>query len=98
MPLNILAPRLRRKPQPRSSPPAHPPTPMPQRRGMLIKNVSERPLTLHLQTRDIPMAAGDEVLVTAEEVRDATLREHLQVRSVAVVRPATEEEGEQLAG
>src|SRR5690606_34495412 len=73
------------------------PTPMPKRRGMLIKNVSERPLTLHLQTREIPMEAGDEVLVTAEEVRDATLREHLQVRSVAVVRPATEEEGEQLA-
>jgi hypothetical protein len=69
---------------------------MSKRRGMLIKNVSERPLTLRLQTREIPMEAGDERLVTAEEVRDATLREHLQVRSVAVVRPATEEEGEQL--
>lgn len=64
---------------------------------MLIKNVSERPLTLHLQTREIAMEAGDEVLVTAEEVRDATLREHLQIRSVAVVRPATEEEGGGLA-
>jgi hypothetical protein len=64
---------------------------------MLIKNVSERPLTLRLQTREIAMEAGDEVLLTAEEVRDATLREHLQVRSVAVVRPATEAEGEQLA-
>ena len=70
---------------------------MPQRRGMLIKNVSERPLTLRLQTRTIAMEAGEEVLVTAEEVRDATLREHLQVRSVAIVRPATEEEGEALA-
>ncbi len=70
---------------------------MPQRRGMLIKNVSERPLTIRLQTREIAMEAGEEVLLTAEEVRDATLREHLQVRSVAVVRPATEEEGEALA-
>ncbi len=71
---------------------------MPKRRGMLIKNVSERPLLLRLKTRDIPMEAGDEQLVTAEEVRDATLREHLQIRSVAVVRPATEEEGEALTG
>lgn len=70
---------------------------MAQRRGMLIKNISERPLTLRLQTRQIPMEAGEEVLITAEEVRDGTLREHLQVRSVAVVRPATDEEGEQLA-
>jgi hypothetical protein len=70
---------------------------MAQRRGMLIKNVSERPLTLRLQTRAILMEAGEEVLITAEEVRDATLREHLQVRSVAIVRPATEEEGEALA-
>ena len=70
---------------------------MAQRRGMLIKNVSERPLTLRLQARAIAMEAGEEVLVTAEEVRDAALREHLQVRSVAIVRPATEEEGEQLA-
>ena len=69
---------------------------MPQRRGMLIKNVSERPLTLQLRTREIQMEAGDEVLVTAEEVRDGTLREHLQVRSVAVVRPATPDEGDAL--
>jgi len=64
---------------------------------MLIKNVSERPLTLRLQARAIAMEAGEEVLISAEEVRDATLREHLQVRSVAIVRPATEEEGEALA-
>ena len=64
---------------------------------MLIKNVSERPLTLRLRSRQIAMEAGEEVLVTAEEVRDATLRENLQVRSVAVVRPATPDEGETLA-
>ena len=69
---------------------------MAQRRGMLIKNVSERPLTVKLTSREIAMEAGEEVLVTAEEVRDATLREHLQVRSVAIVRPATEAEGETL--
>ena len=70
---------------------------MSERRGMLIKNVSERPLSIRLQTRLIAMEAGDEVLITAEEVRDATLRENLQVRTVAIVRPATAEEGEELA-
>ncbi len=70
---------------------------MPHRRGMLIKNVSEQPLTLRLKTRTLALEAGDERLVTPEEVRDATLREHLQVRSIAVVRPATEPEDVALA-
>ena len=65
---------------------------MPRRRGMLVKNVCEQPLTIRLKTRTLEVAPGDEVLVTPEEVRDATLRDHLQVRTLAVVRPATEEE------
>lgn len=69
---------------------------MPPRRGMLIKNVAERPLTLQLDTRAIAMEAGTEVLITAEEVRDPALREHLQVRTIAVVRPSSDEENEQL--
>ena len=72
-------------------------TPMSQRRGMLIKNVAERPLTIRLDTRTLEMEAGDELFVTAEEVRDPTLRENLQVRTIAVVRPATDEEAEGLA-
>ena len=68
------------------------------RRGMLIKNVAERPLSIRLRTRVIKMAADEEVLVTAEEVRDPVLRENLQIRTIAIVRPATEEEGDALAG
>ena len=87
--MNILEVALSRK--------STPLTPMSQRRGMLIKNVAERPLTIRLQSRVIKMEAGDEVLITSEEVRDPTLRENLQVRSIAVVRPATDEEDEALA-
>ncbi|MEM8556744.1 MAG: hypothetical protein AAGG50_02765 [Bacteroidota bacterium] len=67
-----------------------------QRRGMLIKNVSERPLTIILKNRGIDMTAGEEVLVTAEEVRDDILRDHMQRRTIAIVRPSTEEENEAL--
>ncbi|NNF57357.1 MAG: hypothetical protein HKN04_03865 [Rhodothermaceae bacterium] len=70
---------------------------MSQRRGMLIKNVAERPLTIRLQSRVLKMEAGDEVLITSEEVRDPTLRDNLQLRTIAVVRPATDEEDETLA-
>ena len=67
------------------------------RRGMLIKNVAERPLSIRLRTRVIKMVAEEEVLITAEEVRDSVLRENLQIRTIAIVRPSTDEEGEELA-
>lgn len=67
------------------------------RRGMLIKNVAERPLTIRLRTRVIKMKAEEELLVTAEEVRDSILRENLQIRTIAIVRPSTEEENDALA-
>lgn len=63
---------------------------------MLIKNLSERPLTIEMETRTLELEAGQEVAVTAEEVRDGVLREHLQIRTIAVVRPTTEDENEQL--
>lgn len=66
------------------------------RRGMLIKNLSERPLTIRMTTRKLELEAGEEIAVTAEEVRDVVLREHLQVRTIAVVRPTTSEENDQL--
>ena len=66
---------------------------MPARRGMLIKNVAERPLSIRLADRTLSMEAGEELLITAEEVRDPILRENLQVRTIAIVRPATDEEG-----
>jgi hypothetical protein len=63
---------------------------------MLIKNLSERPLTITMETRELELEAGEEIAVTAEEVRDATLREHLQIRTIAVVRPTTSEENDEL--
>ncbi len=59
---------------------------------MIIKNVVERPLALKLDTRVVHMEPGEEVAVSAVEVRDVVLRENLQVRTIAIVRPATEEE------
>ena len=67
---------------------------MPARRGMIIKNVVERPLALKLDTRVVSMEPGEEVAVSAVEVRDVVLRENLQIRTIAIVRPATLEEGE----
>ena len=68
---------------------------MPARRGMLIKNVVERPLRLALDARVLELEPGEEALVSATEVRDVVLRENLQVRTIAIVRPATDEEGEE---
>ena len=67
-----------------------------KRRGMLIKNTNTRPVEIPMATRHITLGPGEEQLVTAKEVRDAVLREHLQVRAVAIVRPSTEEEEEEL--
>lgn len=61
---------------------------------MFIKNVSEHPVDIRMKTRILRLSPGDIQIITAEEVRDAVLREHLQVRSVAIVRPATAEEEE----
>jgi hypothetical protein len=59
---------------------------------MLIKNVSERPVEIQMTTRTLKLKAGEIQLVTADEVRDSVLRQHLQVRSVAIVRPTTPDE------
>ncbi len=67
------------------------------RRGMLIKNVAERPLVIRLRKRILKMDAEEEILITAEEVRDSVLRENLQIRTIAIVRPSTAEEDEALA-
>lgn len=65
---------------------------MAKRRGMLIKNTNNRPVDIPMATRHISLDPGEEQLVTAKEVRDPVLREHLQVRAVSIVRPSTEEE------
>ena len=63
---------------------------------MWIKNTNESPVELVLGTRTIRLDPGDETAVAPEEVRDASMREHLQVRTVVIVRPTTAEEEETL--
>ncbi|MBT8401518.1 MAG: hypothetical protein KJO98_13655 [Rhodothermia bacterium] len=63
-----------------------------KRRGMIIKNTSTKPVEIEMKSRKIVVNPGQELLLTAEEVRDPVLREHLQVRAVSIVRPASEEE------
>lgn len=63
-----------------------------KRKGMLIKNTHTRPVSIAMESRTIELFPGDEQLITAEEVRDPVLRENLQVRAVAIVRPSTDEE------
>ena len=70
---------------------------MAERRGMVIKNVTEDKLTVRLTSRQFSLGAQEETCITAEEVRDRTLRDHLQRRTLAVVRPATEAEADALA-
>ena len=64
---------------------------------MIIKNVSEDALELRLDTRTLYLTAGEERPVTAPEVKDARLRQALQVREIAIVRPTTDEEADALA-
>jgi len=63
-----------------------------KRRGMIIKNTNPRPVKIAMATREISLSPGEEAMVMPEEVRDARLREKLQVRAVAIVRPTSEEE------
>jgi hypothetical protein len=64
---------------------------------MYIKNVSEHSVDIRMKTRVLRLSPGDIQIITAEEVRDPVLREHLQVRSVAIVRPATADEEDAFA-
>ena len=46
---------------------------MPERRGMLVKNVTDAPLDIRMLSRKLTFEPGEELLVTAAEVR-ATAR------------------------
>lgn len=59
---------------------------------MIIKNTSTKPVDIEMKSRKIVVNPGQELLLTADEVRDPVLRERLQVRAVSIVRPASEEE------
>ena len=63
---------------------------------MLVKNTHDTPVVLDLSTRTISLDPGDETGITAEEVKDPSMRDHLQIRTVSIVRPTTEEENDTL--
>lgn len=67
-----------------------------ERRGMLITNNGTDEVTVSMASRTLTIGAGDEEFITPEEVRDPILREALQERSIAIVRPATQEEDDAL--
>lgn len=64
------------------------------RRGMLIKNNGDEGVQVSMSSRTLEIGPGEEKFLTPEEVRDPTLREALQKRSISIVRPATEAEDE----
>ncbi len=66
------------------------------RRGMWIKNNGTETVTVSLSSRELQLGPGEEKLITPEEVRDSSMRTALQERSIAIVRPATEDEEEAL--
>jgi len=65
---------------------------------MIIKNTNPSPVSIAMTSREIHLSPGEEVVVTAEEVRDARLREKLQIRAIAIVRPTTEQEEATMRG
>lgn len=66
------------------------------RRGMLIKNNGDDAVQVSMASRTLKIGPGEEKFLTPEEVRDPSLREALQERSISIVRPATEAEDEVL--
>jgi len=66
------------------------------RRGMWIKNNGDEQVCVEMASREVCLDAGEEKLVTPDEVRDPTLRRALQERSISIVRPATQAEDDRL--
>lgn len=66
------------------------------RRGMLIKNNGTETVRISMSSRVLRIDPGEEKFLTPDEVRDSTLREALQERSISIVRPATAAEDEAL--
>ncbi len=67
-----------------------------KRKGMIVKNTEERSVEIKLATRTLVIHPGEEYPVSADEVKDPVLRENLQVRTISVVRPATEAEEDEV--
>ena len=63
-----------------------------KRKGMLIKNADPFPRSVALSTRTLILQPGEATPITSEEVMDPTLRDLLQTRDLAIVRPITDAE------
>ncbi len=63
-----------------------------QRKGMIIKNTDTEAMSVELETRILHLPPGGSRPVTSAEVMDPTLRDLLQTRQLAIVRPITQAE------
>lgn len=63
---------------------------------MLITNNGTETVRVSMSSRLLRLDPGEEEFITPDEVRDPMLREALQERSIAIVRPATPAEDEAL--
>lgn len=66
------------------------------RKGMIVKNTNKKAISVKLGSRVIEIPAGCDAPVTSEEVMDNALRDLLQVRTLAIVRPLTEKENREV--
>ena len=67
-----------------------------KRKGMIIKNTEERLVEINLRTRTLVIHPGEEYVLAPDEVKDPVLRENLQVRTISILRPATEAEEDEV--
>ena len=63
---------------------------------MIIKNTNKKPLTVKLKHREIGLPPGGTAPITSEEVMENSMRDLLQVRQLAIVRPLTEQENKEV--
>ena len=67
-----------------------------KRKGMIIKNTDKKPLTVKLKHREFGLPPGGEAPITSDEVMENAMRDLLQVRQLAIVRPLTEQENKEV--
>ena len=67
-----------------------------KRKGMIIKNTDKKPLTVKLKHREIGLPPGGTAPITSDEVMENAMRDLLQVRQLAIVRPLTEQENKEV--
>lgn len=66
-----------------------------KRKGMIIKNTNKKPLIVKLKHREIGLPPGGTAPITSDEVMENAMRDLLQVRLLAIVRPLTEQENKE---